>query len=166
MRKSLTLTSNEYAPEVLYEMFRRSMEPYINAARGTPWSELRERTQFLEQLVPQSIQLVRINNAVVAYIDLRMEGPCKNIHTFIVMPEHQSGGVGTAVMDLLKATSQCITLSVLKANSRAWAFYERNGFHEASSSQHHRHLCWAPNRALDRTSGATGPQKSHARNHE
>jgi ribosomal protein S18 acetylase RimI-like enzyme len=146
----VTLSADEYVPEKLYEMFRSAMEPYVNATRGTPWNESRERTQFLEQLVPQSIQLIRVNDEIVGFVDLRVERDGRNLHTMIVVPERQSQGIGSAILKRLMATSGRITLSVLKTNPRARAFYEGKGFRHVSSSQYHHQMTWGSNSTVER----------------
>ena len=141
----ITLTENELTAEVLYEMFRLSMEEYINETRGTPWDDRRERTQFLEQISIQSIKLIRADGEIVGFIDFRDNGETCNLHTIIVIPVWQSKGVGSIVLDNLMAVANCISLSVLKTNPRARSLYERKGFRVVSSSQYHVHLAWTSN---------------------
>ena len=150
MPVNVTLSAGDCMPDILYELFRSSMKPYVNATRGAPWNERRERTQFLEQLVPHSIQLIRVDGQAVGFVDLRAERSGWNLHTMIVMPKWQSKGIGSTVLDRLMASSERITLSVLKTNPRARAFYERKGFRETSSSQHHHQMTWASNPTVER----------------
>ena len=149
MPRNVTLSAAEYVPERLYELFRAAMEPYVNATRKTPWNDGRERSQFLKQLVPQTIQLIHVDGQVVGFVDLRVDEDGRNLHTMIVVPEWQSKGIGSAVLDRLMANSERIALSVLKTNPRARTFYERKGFREVSSSQHHHQMIWASNPAFE-----------------
>jgi ribosomal protein S18 acetylase RimI-like enzyme len=145
----VTLTSNELTAEALYEMYRGPMEQYVNLARGTPWNDERERTQFLDQISIPSIQLIRVNGEVVGFIDFRTNGDGCNLHTAIVVPAWQSKGVGSIVLDRLMAASKHITLSVLKSNSRARSLYERKGFRHVSSTKNHFHLAWTSNHSFE-----------------
>ena len=58
MPMDVALTTQEDDPEELYKLFRVAMEPFVDATRGTPWDERRERTQFLKQLDPQAVRLI------------------------------------------------------------------------------------------------------------
>jgi ribosomal protein S18 acetylase RimI-like enzyme len=139
---TITFTENELSSESLYEMFRLSMEEYVNEARGTPWDDRRERAQFLDQMSVESIKLIRADGEVVGFIDFRKNGANWNLHTMIVVPAWQSKGIGSIVLDGLMAATKCISLSVLRTNPRARSLYERKGFREVSSSKTHIHLAW------------------------
>ena len=145
----ITLTENELTAEALYEMFRLTMEEYINETRGTPWDDCRERTQFLDQISIESIKLIRADGEIVGFIDFRKNGESYNLHTIVVIPAWQSKGVGSVVLDSLMAEAKCISLSVLRTNPRARSLYERKGFREVSSSQYHFHLAWAANNSFE-----------------
>ena len=56
---TITFTENELSSESLYEMFRLSMEEYVNEAGGTPLDDRRERAQFLDQMSVESIKPIR-----------------------------------------------------------------------------------------------------------
>jgi ribosomal protein S18 acetylase RimI-like enzyme len=146
---NVTLSCNEYKPDKLYEMFRVAMERHVNSTRGKLWNDHRERIQFFEQLTPNSVQLICVDDQVVGFVDLRTEAGNLNIHTMIVLPEGQSKGIGSIVLDRLKVDAERlnrrITLSVLKTNPRARDFYERNGFREISSAIHHHQMVWTYN---------------------
>ena len=101
-------------PEKLYELFRAVMQPYVNAARGTAWDDARERAQFLVQLDTAAVRSIVAADEVVGFVDVR------------------SG--------LLQA--QRISLTVLKTNPRARAFYERAGFRRLGATEHHHQLVW------------------------
>src|SRR5437870_11176458 len=58
--------------EALYWLFRSAMERHVNAARGGPWNEERERTQFLTQLAPACVQVILLEGKVVGFVDLRV----------------------------------------------------------------------------------------------
>jgi ribosomal protein S18 acetylase RimI-like enzyme len=145
----VALIPKQHDTEELYQLFRSAMEPYVNAARGTPWNDDRERTQFLSQLAPESLQLILFEGQLVGFLDMRADGESCFLHTMIVAPERQSQGIGSAVLEHLKSKAQRVSLRVLKTNSRARSFYLRGGFHDISSTEHHYHMEWASNHALN-----------------
>jgi ribosomal protein S18 acetylase RimI-like enzyme len=138
----VTVVTRTHDAEELYRLFRSAMEPYVNAARGTPWNDERERAQFLTQLAPASVQLILLKNQVIGFIDFRAgENGCL-LHTMVIAPEWQSNGIGSAVLRQLKAKSDQIALAVLKTNPRARHFYEQAGFRECGSTEHHCQMAW------------------------
>jgi ribosomal protein S18 acetylase RimI-like enzyme len=141
----VTLTANELTAEALYAMFHATMETYVNLARGSAWDDVRERAQFLEQTSMASVRLIRADEEVVGFVDFRIHEHSCNLHTMVVIPNWQSNGIGSSVLELLMESSRELTLSVLKSNPRARSLYERKGFREVSSTQHHHHMAWTSN---------------------
>jgi ribosomal protein S18 acetylase RimI-like enzyme len=139
------LTPQPHDPESLYQIFRSAMEPYVDAARGEPWNDERERAQFFLQLALASVQLIVVEHQVIGFIDLRAFDDHCVVHTMVVAPQWQSGGIGSTVLEQLKTKWTRISLSVLKTNPRARQFYERAGFHEVGSTEHHYQMAWASN---------------------
>lgn len=136
----------EHGIQGLYEMFRGAMEGHVNASRREAWNDARERKQFYEQLSVPSIRVIRVDDAIAGFIDFRLGHDGCRLHTMIIAPDWQSRGVGAIVIDRLRneaqALNQPLLLSVLKANPRARAFYEREGFGITSSTQDHDHMTW------------------------
>lgn len=136
----------EHGIKGLYEMFRGAMEGHVNASRREPWNDARERKQFFEQLSVVSVRIIRVDGEVAGFIDFRPGAKSCELHTMIVVPQWQSKGVGTAVLEHLRsearALKQPMVLSVLKTNPRALYFFERQGFSATSSSQDHDQMVW------------------------
>jgi len=146
----IVLATQQHDPEELYQLFRTAMEPYIDAARGTPWNEERERAQFLKQLAPLAVRLILFEGHIVGFVDARSaDGDCF-LHTMVVAPEWQSRGIGSAVIKQLKARSERMSLTVLKTNPRARHFYERAGFRETGATEHRSQMAWASNPTMER----------------
>lgn len=131
----------EHGIKGLYEMFRGAMEGHVNASRREAWNDARERKQFYEQLSVTSIRVVRVDDAIAGFVDFRPGPDGCHLHTMIIAPAWQSRGVGTIVLERLTSEAQALerplTVSVLKANPRARAFYERAGFSVTSSTESH-----------------------------
>jgi ribosomal protein S18 acetylase RimI-like enzyme len=139
----IALTTQRHDAEELYRLFRSTMQPYVDAARGAAWNDERERAQFLAQLAPAFVRLISAGDQVIGYVDLRPGDNGDFLHTLVIAPKWQSSGVGSAVLEQLKMQSDRISLSVLKTNPRARRFYERAGFRETGSTQHHYQMSWA-----------------------
>ena len=61
------------------------------------------------------------------------------IHTVCILPEHQTQGIGTRLVQRLfvRHAGERFELSVLKVNVRARALWERLGFRTIAESEHH-----------------------------
>ena len=135
--------------ETLYDVFREAMEPHVNAARGEPWDDVRERTQFFGQLSGSAIRDICVDGIPVGFVDVRIRADDLLLHTMVITPAWQSRGVGSRVLGELKAEAvaaqRSLSLSVLIPNVRARRFYERLGFEVVSTSPHHNHMVWSSN---------------------
>jgi RimJ/RimL family protein N-acetyltransferase len=140
---NVALIAQPHPPEALYRLFRSAMEPHVVAARGEPWNDERERAQFFEQLAPASVQVIVVEEQLIGFVDLRAFDDHCVVHTMVVAPRWQSSGVGSNVLELLKMKWNRISLGVLKSNPRARRFYERAGFREVGSTEHHYQMAWA-----------------------
>ena len=127
----------------LTDCFLRSMRDSITACRGR-WDESRERAQFESQLDLQITNVIRADDVDVGFVMSVQQPTAVQMHTLCVAPEHQSRGVGSQVtMDIINRARRVgcdVVLSVLKANTRAEAFYRRHGFDVVGESEHHRHM--------------------------
>lgn len=138
----VVLSVQPYDREALYRLFRSAMESHVAAARGESWKDKRERAQFFEQLAPASVQVIVVEGQPIGFIDLRAFGDHCVVHTMVVAPQWQSRGIGGAVLEQLKTKWSRISLRVLKANPRARRFYERSGFRDSGSTEHHHKMAW------------------------
>ena len=160
MPTKVELTTQRHDAEELYQLFRRTMQPYVDAARGTPWNDDRERTQFLAQLAPASVQLILLEGQVIGFVDARAGDNDCFLHTMVIAPDWQSTGIGATVLEQLKAKSDHISLTVLKTNPRARRFYERAGFREVGSTEHHYQMVWTSNSTMERDARKSGARPS------
>jgi len=140
---NVALTAQAQHPEALYQLFRSAMESHVVAARGEPWNDGRERAQFFEQLAPASVQVIVVEEQVIGFVDLRAFDDHCVVHTMVVAPGWQSSGIGSAVLGQLKRKWNRMSLAVLKTNPGARRFYERAGFREVGSTEHHYQMAWA-----------------------
>jgi ribosomal protein S18 acetylase RimI-like enzyme len=124
----------------LVDVFLRAMRGHISTTRGS-WDELKERTQFLDQLQVQHTTIIRRDGVNVGFLATRDRGQDVELHTLCVAPEHQGRGLGTAVtrqlLDDCRARGQGVVLSVLKVNTRGRALYERLGLAVTGQTLNH-----------------------------
>jgi ribosomal protein S18 acetylase RimI-like enzyme len=127
----------------LTEVFLLTMRPHVTAARGQ-WNEVREREQFLNQLLLPSTSIIRYDGAPVGFLTAIQHPHHVELHTLCLLPEYQCHGLGSAVTRQLIADARnqnCgVNLSVLKSNPRAHVLYELLGFVLCSESEHHFHM--------------------------
>ena len=143
---SLTMPDQRPDLDALYVIYRASMYEAINNARGQPWNDGRERRQFIETVNPDTVALIEIDGTIAGFIDLRSEDGALMVHTLVLHAEHQSKGVGTAVMQAIRTMADdkgCpVKLFVLKANHGAKRFYRRLGFEAISSTAYHDQMIY------------------------
>ena len=129
--------------DLLWRIFRASMQQSITAARGS-WDEQRERQQFFDQLDLASTKLLLHNSQIVGFFSLSQVEGIPNLHTICIDPQYQNSGFGASVVrDLISQAARAglpLRLSVLKSNPAARRLYDRLGFHTRAESDHHIHL--------------------------
>jgi ribosomal protein S18 acetylase RimI-like enzyme len=124
----------------LVDVFLRSMRAHIAAARGF-WDEIKERSQFLEQLRLDRTRIIERDGMGIGFLMTLERGDDIELHTLCIAPEHQRQGFGTQMTrELLNEASsrgRGMVLSVLKVNAGARALYIRLGFAGIGESTHH-----------------------------
>jgi ribosomal protein S18 acetylase RimI-like enzyme len=122
------------------DVFLRAMRVHITAARGY-WDEVKERTQFREQLQLQHTRIIEHEGVHVGFFMAVEREQDTELHTLCITPEHQGRGLGTTVtrqlIDDARVRKRSVVLSVLKANMAARSFYERLGFVLTDESTYH-----------------------------
>jgi ribosomal protein S18 acetylase RimI-like enzyme len=135
----------------LVDVFVGAMRVHIAAARGS-WDESRERRQFLQQLQVQHTELIRCDGADVGFLTVIDRGQDVELHTLCIAPEYQGQGLGTGVtrqlLDECHGRGRGVVLSVLKANTRARALYDRVGFVVTEETLDHYRMRAAPARPI------------------
>lgn len=115
----------------LYDVFKRSMQSYIVAARGT-WDERKQYYRFIAELDIDNCWIVEHLGHRVGFIDKRNIGPVLLIQTLVIVPERQRVGIGSRIVEAVISESEKlkvpIVLGVLKSNPDAKRFYEAHGF--------------------------------------
>ena len=129
--------------EFLVSTFLTSLREPIALARGS-WDERRERSQFERQLQLAHTRVVQLAEHQVGFVTVVPRGGEVELHTLCLVPKYQSQGLGSyitrAVVESSLAQGYAVVMSVLRANPRAKALYERLGFSVVGESEHHFHL--------------------------
>ncbi len=128
--KGLQLRTGEASDnDWLYELYCRTMMPFIKAAWG--WDEAFQSTGFREHLAPIDWKIIIEDGLEIGGFVVREQTDCLWLELIIIEPVYQHRGAGKAVIDFLKCKatqkSKPLKLSVMKSNPVS-SFYERQGF--------------------------------------
>ena len=129
----------------LFALKQATMGEYIVATFG-PWDEATERRHFGPDL--NRIAVISVEGRDVAMVEARSEGGDLYLANIQVIPEWQSRGLGTRIVELVAAVAhargRALVLRVLKVNRRAQQFYERLGLQVTGELPHHRSMALPP----------------------
>lgn len=129
--------------EWLFELFRKTMQPYIAAAWG--WEELLQREGFVTSLPARGFQVLEYSdNRVGSYHVSRQPGHLL-LDMILVEPQCQRQGFGSLMMAHLQEQARSlalpIRLRVLRSNP-AISFHQRCGFSIADGDEHSLDMQW------------------------
>ena len=129
----------------LWEQYSQLLGPLINKQWG--WDEALQRSNFLEHLPYTLFTILEKQNSKVAAFAERIEPSRIYLHMLLVVLEHQSHGVGTHVINMLKAQSRRsnlpIELSVFSANPLT-KYYKKHGFKLIEATAEKQVFRWSP----------------------
>jgi ribosomal protein S18 acetylase RimI-like enzyme len=96
------------------------------------WDEAWQRTDFDRRLAAYIVSIIEADNRAAGGLWLEWQPDSLYIHEVQILPEFQSKGLGTAVVQHVIEQGAHrklpVTLSVVPANPRAKRLYERLGF--------------------------------------
>ena len=126
-----------FARSVYFETMRWIIERLFGS------DQLREEKKFEEFFSLDEAQIIVADGQDVGWIAEQVNNESVNIGSFYVIPQMQSRGIGTRVLQMLmveaRGQSKAMTLAVVKFNP-ALRFYERNGFRVTSEDQYKFYL--------------------------
>jgi ribosomal protein S18 acetylase RimI-like enzyme len=124
----------------LEDVFLQTMRLHITAARGF-WDEVKERSQFREQLQLQRARIIEHKGVSAGFFMTVERNQDIELHTLCMTSDYQGQGFGTAItrqiLNDARAKKCGVILSVLKPNTAARSLYERLGFIITEESTHH-----------------------------
>ena len=115
----------------LYTLHCQTMRGMIEQTWG--WDEAWQQEEFRRRFTEHTASIIESDTRGIGGLLLESKSESIYIHEIQVSPEHQSQGIGSAVIQwvIVQAASRgvAVTLSVLEVNLRARHLYERLGFH-------------------------------------
>lgn len=130
----------------LYALLRASMRDYVAQTWGA-WDEVFQRSRFDDHFTTVDQQIIVVDGAEVGVLIVHHEATRLVLEEIQLLPDHQSRGIGTAVIgDLLTGAAVAalpVELQVLKVNP-ASALYERLGFAVVGETETHHLMSARP----------------------
>ncbi len=128
--------------EFVYTVRRTAFKEY--AEQGAGWDGSEQRTHHERRFATQDFRIVRVGGvggADVGFVALVVERDRIKLNQLMILPEHQSKGIGWECMALILDESHGaglpIRLRVMKTNPRARTFWESLGFTAIGETETH-----------------------------
>lgn len=123
--------------EFLFALHRQSMREYIEPIWG--WHEAWQAEYFREKFDPAGWRIIRIDEEDAGVLVVEERPDEIYIGLIEMLPSFQGRGVGTAIINRLKAEAShkglSLGLHVLNTNKPARRLYERLGFRATGEEQ-------------------------------
>ena len=126
--------------EFAFNAKKQALGPYITQLWG--WDERLQRKFHREEFILDEVQIILIEEIKVGYVRSRIEDGFFHVLQLFILPEYQSKGVGTFLMEGWLEKYPRIELEVLVINKRAQAFYKRLGFRVEWENEERVRLKW------------------------
>jgi ribosomal protein S18 acetylase RimI-like enzyme/predicted kinase len=143
MRMDVRLATPADTPD-LFELHRTAFKEHIERIWG--WDEKWQKANFARECASSLTSAVRLNGRAVGYLQVRHEPHRVFLQNIALHPEFQSKGIGTALLDVVKAEATArqvpLELAVFRTNASAQRFYERHGFVRTGDSTTHIEMTW------------------------
>ncbi len=124
--------------EFLFALHRESMRAYIEPIWG--WHEEWQAEYFRQKFEPAGRRIIRIDGTDAGVLVVEERPGEMYIALIELLPKFQGRGVGTAIINRLKAEASdkglSVSLHVLNTNKPARRLYERLGFRASSEEQY------------------------------
>ena len=116
--------------EFLRKVHHTTLKDYISKIWG--WSESQQDSYVAEDFESGQIQVIQVNGQKIGYLHLTQDNEVLFIANILILPEFQSLGIGSEIIDDLSVRAKNeklgLRLGVFKINSRARKLYERLQF--------------------------------------
>ena len=143
LRVDVSLATLEDEPG-LFELHRIAFKEHIVRIWG--WDEEWQRANFVRECASAITSVVRLNDRTIGYLQVRHDPHCVYLQNIALHPEVRNKGMGTALLNELKAAAEArsvpLQLAVFKTNESARRFYERHGFRIDGESKTHIEMSW------------------------
>jgi ribosomal protein S18 acetylase RimI-like enzyme len=139
LRKATTSDS-----EFAYRTKKAAFRQYVELVWG--WDEEQQRQLHERRFAAQKFSVIQLSGVDVGIMAIVREPDCVKLNQLLILPEHQSKGIGAActmqVIEDAAASELPVRLQVLKVNRRAIAFFQRLGFESIGESDTHVLMEW------------------------
>ena len=128
----------------LFELHRTAFREHIERIWG--WDEDWQRANFVREWASSVTSVVRLNGRTVGYLQVRNESDRVYLQNIALHPDFQNKGMGTELLNEVKAAATArqlpVDLAVFRTNGSAQRFYERHGFRRTGESRTHIEMSW------------------------
>ena len=125
--------------EFAYQTKKAAFRKYVEKVWG--WDEEEQRQLHRRRFASQDFRVIEVSGIDVGILAVAKQPDCVKVSQIFILPEHQSGGIGTAcMMHIIKdaaVSGLAIRLQVLKVNNRAAAFFQKLGFKTTGENETH-----------------------------
>jgi SAM-dependent methyltransferase/ribosomal protein S18 acetylase RimI-like enzyme len=125
--------------EILYQINKEAYKPYVEQIWG--WNEEYQYNFFKEHIIFNRIELIMADDKPVGFTSIDYRDNLIFGESIAILPEYQSKGIGTKVINELIAKSKQMALpfyiQVFKVNERAKKLYELLGFEMYGETETH-----------------------------
>lgn len=133
--------------DFIYALNSTTMRPYVEPIWG--WDEALQREAFERRWNPDNQQIIIVDERDAGRVTLNETPELIYIAQINLLPEFQGKGIGSAVIESVKADAaragKVVELRVLKTNPDARRLYERLGFAVFDESDTHFWMRWRSN---------------------
>lgn len=121
----------------LFQLFKKTMQDYIDAAWG--WEEILQKEGFTTSLPARNFTILELNQQAIACMHLSSKSDHYFLDMILVEPAYQRRGFGSKLFEIAREqarkTELPIQLSVLKTNP-AVKFHQHIGFTVIDEDDH------------------------------
>ncbi len=119
---------HEIRREALYGIARLALAPFDEGA---------EEERFRKRFDPMRHQILLLEDRPVGFVELEPDGDATRIRALAISRHARGKGIGTELINSLRTSNALLVLRVLKLNTRAKSFYEKNGFQIVGEVEKH-----------------------------
>ena len=129
----------------LFDMHEKLFRDHIEEIWG--WDDEWQLANFQKEWDEVITEVIHIEDAILGYIQIRMEPDHIYVLNLALDTQYQSQGLGSKAMNILKKRAMNqrlpLRLSVFKTNQRVITFYERLGFRVDEETDTGCRMCWS-----------------------
>ena len=124
----------------IWKTYVNAMKPHIEKIWG--WDQSWQENDFNLGLKQCKTEVIFVDGCVAGYLQTEQKGNALFIRMLILIPEYQSKGIGTKILDMLQplTSGNLLKLNCFKINKNAYRFYKKSGFDEIKTDENYIYL--------------------------